>query len=117
MTTDNGLDYAHARHPNSRFTDVDLNDSIFDDVALQRVRFKNVALSGAQFNDVNFRDVAIRDANLERAQFENVALIGAQFSNVNLRDAAIRDANLEGMTINGVLVAELFRAYENNRGK
>jgi uncharacterized protein YjbI with pentapeptide repeats len=87
MTPDNPLTYAHARHSHSRFADVDLNDAIFTDVALQRARFDNVALSGAQFD------------------------------NVDLRDVAIRDANLEGMTINGVLVADLLRAYESGQVK
>ena len=30
---------------------------------------------------------------------------------MNLRNVAITDANLEGMTINGILVTELLRAY------
>ena len=49
--------------------------------------------------------------NLARATFADVALAGARFRNVNLSHAAIEDANLEGMTINGVLVKDLFHAY------
>ena len=33
-------------------------------------------------------------------------------SNVDLSHASIHNANLEGMTINGVLVTELFRVYD-----
>jgi len=77
------LVHEHERLPGSRFLDVDLSDS----------RFENV--------------------NLARATFADVALAGARFRNVNLSHAAIEDANLEGMTINGVLVKDLFHAYVN----
>ncbi len=80
-----GLRYEHARLPRSRFADVDLSESLFDDV------------------------------NLRGATFTNAALVGARFGNVNLSHAAIDDANLEGMTINGVLVSDLFRAFESQR--
>jgi uncharacterized protein YjbI with pentapeptide repeats len=43
--------------------------------------------------------------------FSNVALAGATFRNVNLANVAIEDAKLDGMTIDGVLVSDLFRAY------
>ena len=86
MAKQSSLKHEHSRFPGSRFLDVDLSDSAFDDVSLQR------------------------------ASFENVALTGARFRNVNLSQASIEDANLEGMKINGVLVAQLFRAYEGKRG-
>jgi uncharacterized protein YjbI with pentapeptide repeats len=87
MSSEPALLHEHCRFPKSRFADCDLSDSVFDDVSLRH------------------------------ATFENVALTGARFRNVNLSQAAIEDANLEGMTINGVLVRELFRAYESQRGK
>ena len=87
MSSEPALFYEHGRFPKSRFADCDLTDSVFDDVSLRR------------------------------ATFENVALTGARFRNVNLSQAAIEDANLEGMTINGVLVRDLFRAYESQRGE
>jgi uncharacterized protein YjbI with pentapeptide repeats len=86
MAKQSSLQHEHSRFPCSRFLDVDLSDCEFDDVSLQR------------------------------ASFENVALTGARFRNVNLSHATIEDSNLEGTKINGVLVAELFRAYESRRG-
>ena len=74
--------HEHARLPGSRIIDVDLSDSVFDDVSLRR------------------------------ATFENVALTGARFHNVDLSHVSIEDACLEGFKIHGVLVTELFRAYE-----
>jgi uncharacterized protein YjbI with pentapeptide repeats len=73
--------YQSARHPASRFTEVDLTDTVFTDVCLRR------------------------------AVFDDVALTGVVFKNVCLGGASIEDANLEGMRINGVLVTELFSAY------
>jgi hypothetical protein len=58
-------------------------------------------LSSATFDDVNLRDAA----------FANVALAAASFRDVNLAYASIADTNLEGMTINGILVSDLFSAY------
>ncbi|MBK7472938.1 MAG: pentapeptide repeat-containing protein [Betaproteobacteria bacterium] len=81
MSASDSLQYAHRRLPQSTFTDVDLNASVFDDV------------------------------NLRAARFENVALTGAVFHNVCLGSVTIDDANLEGLKINGVLVTDLFKVY------
>jgi uncharacterized protein YjbI with pentapeptide repeats len=74
--------HEHARLPGSRIADVDLSESVFEDV------------------------------NLRRATFSNVALAGARLRDVDLSHVSIEDANLEGLRINGVLVTELFRAYD-----
>ena len=84
MSASDSLQYAHRSFAQSSFTDVDLSSSVFDDV------------------------------NLRAARFENVALTGAVFRNVCLGSVIIDDANLEGMKINGVLVTDLFRAYNQN---
>ena len=84
MSSSDSLQSAHRRLPQSTFTDVDLNASVFDDV------------------------------NLRAARFENVAFTGAVFHNVCLGSVTIDDANIEGLRINGVLVTDLFRAYNQN---
>ena len=63
-------------------------------------------LAGSHFDDVN----------LQQAAFTNVNLREASFSNVNLTNVAIENANLSHMKINGVLVSELFAAYQSRTG-
>jgi uncharacterized protein YjbI with pentapeptide repeats len=76
----------------ARFTDTDLSAADFDDVNLAESRFHNVNLSGA----------AITNANLSRLTI----------SGVTLAHTTIEDADVTGLRINGVLVADLFAAYE-----
>ncbi|HWZ88743.1 MAG TPA: pentapeptide repeat-containing protein, partial [Polyangiaceae bacterium] len=73
---------------------------------------ENARLPGSRFANVDLHDSVFENVNLAGASFDNVALAGARFHNVNLSQVAIEDANLEGTTINGVLVRDLFRAYE-----
>lgn len=69
------------------------------------------------FHPVARRLVARRDGCLRNggpsagADEIDVALSGATFRNVNLAEVSVVDAELAGMRINGVLVSDLFRAY------
>jgi hypothetical protein len=72
---------------------------------------RNARLPGSSFVAVDLGSAAFDDVNLRNAVFANVALEGASFHDVNLACASIADANLEGMKINGVLVSDLFSAY------
>ncbi len=83
MSDDACLNHRNASLPRSRFVAVDLNTSSFEDV------------------------------NLRAATFLDVALSGATFRNVDLAEVSITDARLEGMRIDGVLVSDLFRAYQS----
>lgn len=71
----------HTQMPGSRFEDVDLARSVFDDVNLQDARFSNANMAGAVFN------------------------------NLTLADARIDDAKLDGLRIDGVLVTDLQAAW------
>jgi len=68
--------------------DSDLSESRFSDTRLVRSTFTNVNLKTSSFSDVNLSDIAFA---------ENVSITAA---------------NLTGMTINGVLISDLFCAYE-----
>lgn len=68
----------------STFTNVCLGNAVFDDVNLSKARFHNINMSGTTFDDINFS--------------------GAQITN----------ANYEGMTIDGILVTELLKAYRQS---
>jgi uncharacterized protein YjbI with pentapeptide repeats len=67
----------------------------------RRLQVRNADLSGSSLTDVKLEDATFTDINLRQARF----------SNVNLTGASIADANLTGMTIDGVLVTDLFAAY------
>jgi uncharacterized protein YjbI with pentapeptide repeats len=85
MTPPSALNVEDALHPGSRFA--------------------ASSLAKSTFNDVNLRE----------SLFDNVALTGAVFRNVCLAGATIDDANLEGLRINGILVSELLRVYDEGR--
>jgi uncharacterized protein YjbI with pentapeptide repeats len=71
----------------------------------------NAKLTGSTFTDVCLGEAKFEDVNLAGATFHNINLAGARFEDVTLKGAAIINANVEGMTIEGVLVSELFAAY------
>lgn len=117
----------------SRFSGTKLTKSGFNDVNLLGSTFVNVNLGGAQFVDVNLASVTIQDVNLTESRFSdaklrkssfddvnmleatfvNANLGGAQFVDVNLAGVTIQDANLTGMTIDGILVSDLLRAFKS----
>ena len=78
----------------SNFRDVDLSGSTFDDVRLAASTFENVELSKCVFVDASLR--------------------GTRITNADLRDVEIADAQVSGMRIEGVLVTDLFEAYESS---
>jgi len=69
-------------------------------------------LSSSTFNDVNLANAAFENVNLSGSILHDVNLSSARISNANLNGLAITDAALAGMTINGILVTDLFAAYE-----
>lgn len=93
----------------------------FDGVNLEGAQFYAV-MTSARFTDTNLNAATFRDVSLANAQFDDVNLSGAVISNANLSrltitgvtfaHSDIQDADLTGMRINGVLVSELFDAYE-----
>jgi len=67
----------------------------FDDCAMSGSSFHNINLSGARFEDVNMSNVVIDNANVSRMHFSN--------------------CKLDGMTIDGVMVTELFAAWRESK--
>lgn len=46
------------------------------------------------------------------SRFSGVNLSASKFHDVNLSNVAITNANLTGMTINGILVSDLLKTWE-----
>ena len=72
----------------------------------------NTYLSGSQFTNVDLHEAQFTDVNLAESQFTDVNLSDTKFSDINLSNVELENCNLTGMKINGVLVTELFRAFE-----
>ena len=106
----------------SEFHKVNLSGAVFDDVNLGNARLHSVNLSDARISAANlggavFRHIGppIDEDGGQRKQrpvtFEEAMLCGSTFRKVDLSDARIVDCNIQGMTIDGIPVAELLKAY------
>lgn len=83
-----------------------------DNLPSGKYRAENAILAGSEFGDVDLANARFDDVNLSAAMFENVNLAGSTFEDVNLSHVKISNANYEAMTLDGILVTELFKAYE-----
>ncbi len=77
-----------------------VSNSVFMDVDLSNSSVSGVNLSATRFIGVNLPNASITDANLS----------STLSSDVNLSHVRTESALLAGMTINGVLVTDLFAA-------
>jgi len=93
------------------FSGVDLSGASFWAV-LQGAKFDDCNLEAVSFGNVNLAGSTYTDVNLSNAKFENINLSGGSFRYLTMENVEISDANLIGMKINGVLVSDLFAAYE-----
>jgi uncharacterized protein YjbI with pentapeptide repeats len=73
-----------------------------DNANIAGSEFHNVNLSTSKYNDVNLRDSVFDDVDLTRATIRNACMA----------DVSIADANYTGMRIEGILVTELLRVYQ-----
>lgn len=95
----------------TKFNGVDLTDSSFWAV-LKNAQFNDCNLESSVFNDVNLHGSTYENINMSKARFNNINMSEVSLSNLNLENTEINDANMVGMKINGVLVTDLFEAYE-----
>ena len=110
---------------NTHYKRANMVGSYFDGVNLDKARFFAVMtgakfmdtnLAGADFNDVNLSDSNFFNINLSKTTISNANLSQVKISGVTLENAEISDANMSGMRINGVLVTDLFEAYDKANG-
>jgi uncharacterized protein YjbI with pentapeptide repeats len=76
-----------------------------------------VDLSGSRFQQVTLTNTQFLESDLQRTSFKSVNLTGARITSANLSDVEISYAKLDGMKIDGVLVTELQKAYQNAKRK
>jgi len=126
------MDVKNDNVASSRFHNVDMHGTVFNDVNLAGTSFENINLSKSRFHDINFSDVVFtaaqiggchfkhiglppdKDGNHPRQRpvtFEEATLCDSLFRKVDLSNVKIVESNISGMTIDGVLVTDLLEAY------
>ncbi len=106
-----GFVFSKADMTNVKFDGVNLSESYFWAV-LRKAEFKDCNMESAIFDDVNLSGSSYENINLSGTTFNNINMSGVSFSNLNMANVDISNANMDGMKINGVLVTDLFDAYE-----
>ena len=112
---------------NSRFTNMNIENSIYQNSNLSRSRFTNINMSKSVIGDANLNkieichvslaDAYIHDTNLGFQQtkipltIKRCELMESKIIDSNLQGVSINNCNLEGMTIDGILVTDLLKAY------
>ena len=74
-------------------------------------KFNDVNFSGSTFTNVNMSGWTLEDVNLSGLRIHNANLTGVRIDYVNLAGSSIMSTMIDGMTINGILVTELMKAY------
>ena len=93
----------------------------FNNVFLDEAHFLHMSMRGARFKLVNMKEVSIDELSMEGSVFEDVTLTNCTMDRVNLQGTVIKESDLkgveiaccgyQGMTIEGVEVEELIKAY------
>ena len=117
----------HADISGSSFHDVNMAGADFDNVNLSNARFHNINLSdirvsAVQIGGATFKHIGTppdADGKQERQRavvFEEAMLCDSTFRKVDMSNVKIIDCNIEGMTIDGVLVADLLAEHRKKHG-
>ena len=117
----------HANISGSKFHDVNLSGSDFDDVNLSRTRFHDINLSDIQVSAVQIGGATFKhigsppdkdgkQARQRPVTFEEAMLCDSTFHKVNMSNVRIIDCDLTGMTINGILVTDLLKEWNEKNG-
>ncbi len=97
----------------SKFRHVNMSGAVFDDVNLRNAEIGAVDFGGASFSCMNtgecypkrpavFKNLELDDCTIEKCYFRNTKLV---------------NCDLTGMTIDGVLVTDMLKAYEKADSK
>jgi uncharacterized protein YjbI with pentapeptide repeats len=110
-----------------------VSGSEFEESKMVGSRFTNINLSGSRFHDINFTDVLFTAANLGGTMFKHIGpmpdkdgkqdqqrpvtfeegmLCGSSFLRMDMTNVRIEDCVITGMQIDGILVADLVKAWK-----
>jgi uncharacterized protein YjbI with pentapeptide repeats len=112
----------------SQFHNVNLSEADFNDVNLSKARFHNINFSdvqimAAQMGGALFKHIGPppdkqgRQACQRPVTFEEAMLCDSTFHKVDLSGVRVTDCNLAGMTIDGMLVTDLIRAFSKEESR
>lgn len=110
----------HAKLTGSRFEDVCLGDTEFDNVSLVRAKLHNINLSditvtAAQIGGASFKHIGLPPGSKGKQhplRFEDADLNGTTFLKCDLSGVKVDDCNTKGMKIDGIPVADMMAAYK-----
>jgi len=88
-----------------------------EDADLSRSAFVRVTLAGSSFRDADLSGLVVDNVTAKQSKWSNVDLSGMSIRDANLGGAAISESNTDGMTIDGVLVADLMKAHRRFQEK
>jgi uncharacterized protein YjbI with pentapeptide repeats len=100
-----GADRGAIELPDVKFIPMKIQDT------KETLRVTRADLSRSEFTDVNLQAARFTDVNLSQASFSDINFSGAKLSNLNLTKVEIEACDTTGMKIRGVLVSDLFEAY------
>ena len=125
------LDVKRSILDGSRFEQMMMNHARFEDVSITSLRITNANMSdleieGAQLGGAYIHNIGMPPeghpahdpaATQRPLKFENCDLQGSMIINCNLGNLQIDDCDIIGMTINGILITEVLKFYEQYRQK
>jgi predicted enzyme related to lactoylglutathione lyase len=79
--------------------------------ARQAVSVQDADMTASSFVNTRLAKSRFDDVDLQSATFTNVNLAGIVCVDANLAGASIANANLTGMTVNGIPIEDMLRAY------
>jgi uncharacterized protein YjbI with pentapeptide repeats len=120
------IDAKYSHLDGSTFVMLKMSKASFNDVDLSHLKIINANLSdleieGAQLGGAYIHNIGMppkghaaydEKAKQRPLRFEDCELSGSTITNCNLSGVAIGDCNTTGMTINGILVDDLLKKYQ-----
>ena len=104
--------------PDSKFLHTNMSGSVFEDIDLSGAKFFNINLRDAKIGAIDFGGSSFSCMNTgeghprKPAVFNSIELDECIIQNSFLRNTRIVNCDLTGMTIDGIRVTDMVKAYE-----
>ncbi len=105
----------------SQFRHLNMSETVFEDIDLSGAKFFDINLRGADIGAVDFGGASFSCMNTgvcypkRPAVFKNLELDDCTIQNSFFRNTKIVNCYLTGMTIDGVLVTDMVKAYKKTK--
>ncbi|MFB1082864.1 GNAT family N-acetyltransferase [Jeotgalibacillus sp. JSM ZJ347] len=101
-------DYTGAELISIQATDVKVTDA-----NIRSLNISNAAMQQTKLQNVNLSDSIIADSTVQNATFWFADLSRSVFKTSDMSGVALENCNISGMTIDGISIEELIKAYKN----